>query len=218
MNDKLENKPEKVRKNKSIKSWVHQHINDSYVNQAQKAGYRSRAAYKLLEIDTQENVFRNAVTVVDLGCAPGSWSQVSLDKVGDKGRVVGVDLLEMQPLANLNFIQGDFTDQVTLDKLLESIEHCKVDLVISDMSPNLSGVKGVDQARGAYLIELVLDFAKGYLKTNGHCVMKVFHGSEFDNLVKLARSMFTQVIIRKPEASRSKSSETYLLCKFKKQV
>lgn len=214
----MSEKPEKARKNKSIKAWVHQHINDSYVNQAQKAGYRSRAAYKLLEIDAQENIFHNAATVVDLGCAPGSWSQVSLHKVGDKGRVVGVDLLEMQPLANLKFIQGDFTDQLTLDKLLESIEHRKVDLVISDMSPNLSGVKGVDQARGAHLIELVLDFAKGYLKTNGHCVMKVFHGSEFDNLVKLARTMFTQVIIRKPEASRSKSSETYLLCKFKKQV
>lgn len=214
----MSEKPEKARKNKSIKAWVHQHINDSYVNQAQKAGYRSRAAYKLLEIDAQEGIFHNVATVVDLGCAPGSWSQVSLHKVGDKGRVVGVDLLEMQPLANLKFIQGDFTDQLTLGKLLESIEHRKVDLVISDMSPNLSGVKGVDQARGAHLIELVLDFANGYLKTNGHCVMKVFHGSEFDNLVKLARTMFTQVIIRKPEASRSKSSETYLLCKFKKQV
>lgn len=214
----MNDKPEKARKNKSIKAWVHQHINDSYVNQAQKAGYRSRAAYKLLEIDAQENIFHNAVTVVDLGCAPGSWSQVSLQKVGDHGRVIGVDLLEVQPLANLNFIQGDFTDQLTLDKLLTSIEHRKVDLVISDMAPNLSGVKGVDQARGAYLIELVLDFAKGYLKTNGHCVMKVFHGSEFDSLVKLARTMFTQVIIRKPEASRSKSSETYLLCKFKKQL
>lgn len=212
----MSEKLEKVRKNKSIKAWVHQHINDSYVNQAQKAGYRSRAAYKLLEIDAQDNIFHNAVTVVDLGCAPGSWSQVSLHKVGGNGRVIGVDLLGMQPLANLNFIQGDFTEQATLDKLLVSIEHRKVDLVISDMAPNLSGVKGVDQARGAYLIELVLDFAKGYLKTNGHCVMKVFHGSEFDNLVKLARTMFTQVIIRKPEASRSKSSETYLLCKFKK--
>lgn len=214
----MTDKTVKIKKNKSIKAWVHQHVNDIYVNQAQKVGYRSRAAYKLLEIDEQENVFHNVLTVVDLGCAPGSWSQVSLQKVGDKGRVVGVDLLDMQPLANLNFIQGDFTEQITLDKLLLGIEHRKVDLVISDMAPNLSGIKGVDQARGAYLIELVLDFAKGYLKTNGHCIIKVFHGSEFDNLVKLARTLFTQVLIRKPDASRSKSSETYLLCKFKKQL
>ena len=134
----MTDKTVKIKKNKSIKAWVHQHVNDIYVNQAQKVGYRSRAAYKLLEIDEQENVFHNVLTVVDLGCAPGSWSQVSLQKVGDKGRVVGVDLLDMQPLANLNFIQGDFTEQITLDKLLLSIEHRKVDLVISDMAPNLS--------------------------------------------------------------------------------
>ena len=209
---------EKVRKNKSLRAWVHQHINDTYVNQAQRAGYRSRAAYKLVEFDNSDNLFHNVKTVVDLGCAPGSWSQVSLEKVGESGRVVGVDLLEIQPLSRLKFIQGDFTEQSTLDLLLEQINHKMVDLVISDMAPNLSGVKQVDQTRGAYLVELVLEFSRDYLRPGGNCLIKVFHGYEFDNLVKMARQMFTQVVIRKPEASRSKSSETYLLCKHKKAL
>ncbi len=209
---------EKIKKNKLSKSWVHEHINDLYVNQAQKSGYRSRAAFKLLEIDAQEKLFNNVKTVVDLGCAPGSWSQVAIQQVGDVGRVVGVDLLDITPLHKLNFIQGDFTSQETLDHLLHAINHREVDLVISDMAPNLSGIKQVDQARGAHLVELVLDFARDYLKVGGHCLIKVFHGYEFDNLVKSAREIFTKVIIRKPDASKSKSSETYLLCKDKKQL
>lgn len=209
---------EKIKKNKSSKSWVHEHINDAYVNQAQKSGYRSRAAFKLLEIDAQENLFHGVNNVVDLGCAPGSWSQVAVQRVGETGRVIGVDLLEMHPLHGLNFIQGDFTEQATLDNLLQVINHKKVDLVISDMAPNLSGVKQVDQSRGAYLVELVLEFAKDHLKVGGDCLIKVFHGYEFDSLVKSAREIFTKVIIRKPDASKSKSSETYLLCKNKKQL
>lgn len=203
---------EKIRKNKSIRAWIHQHVNDSYVNQAQKHGYRSRAAYKLLEINDKDHIFSKVATVVDLGCAPGSWSQVAAQLVGDNGKVVGVDILEMAPLPRHKFIRGDFTEQATLDALLGTINHQPVDLVLSDMAPNLSGVKGVDQARGAYLVELVLDFAKDYLRSDGCCLIKIFHGSEFDALVKMARELFAQVVIRKPDASRSKSSEVYLLC------
>lgn len=209
---------EKVKKNKSIKAWITQHVNDNYVKDAKRDGFRSRAAYKLLELNNQDGIFTNARNVVDLGCAPGSWSQVAVELVGEHGRVIGVDLLDMLPMPRLNFIQGDFTEPETLEKLLTAINHKQVDLVISDMAPNLSGIKNVDQARGAYLVELVLDFCNGYLKTGGHCLIKVFHGYEFDMLVKLAREMFTQVLIRKPDASRSKSSENYLLCKNKKQM
>lgn len=209
---------DKNKKNRVVKAWVHQHVNDTYVNQAQKDGYRSRAAYKLLEIDKEDGIFHNVKVVVDLGCAPGSWSQVALNKVGSSGKVIGVDLLEIDPISRLNFIHGDFTEQTTLDKLLQAIDNKEVDLVISDMAPNLSGIKNVDQARSAYLVELALDFSRGYLKAGGHCLIKVFQGSEFDELVKLARNLFTQVLIRKPEASRSKSKEVYLLCKSKKPV
>jgi 23S rRNA (uridine2552-2'-O)-methyltransferase len=209
---------EKVRKNKSIKAWVTQHVNDSYVNQAQKDGFRSRAAYKLIELDEQDRIFNGVNIVVDLGCAPGSWSQIALAKIPANGIVIGVDLLEIQPLSGLKFIHGDFTEQTTLDALLETINQRQVDLVISDMAPNLSGIKQVDQSREVYLVELVFDFAKDHLKVGGHCLIKVFHGYEFDNLVKQARKLFTQVVIRKPSASRSKSSETYLLCKGKKLV
>lgn len=206
----------KVRKNKSIKAWVHQHINDSYVNQAQKDGFRSRAAYKLLEIEAHDKIFHNVKTIVDLGCAPGSWSQVALNLVGPQGIVIGVDLLEIESLHRLNFIHGDFTENATLDAVLSTLNGHEADLVISDMSPNLSGIKDVDQARSAYLVEIVLDFAKKHLKANGNTLIKVFYGSEFDNLLKVAREIFTQVIIKKPEASRKKSSEVYLLCKHKK--
>ncbi len=209
---------DKKKKNRFVKAWIHEHINDTYVNQAQKSGYRSRAAFKLLEIDEQDKLFHNVKTVVDLGCAPGSWSQVAISKVGERGKVVGVDLLEIDPIHRLEFIQGDFTSETTLNQLLEAINHKEVDLVISDMAPNLSGIRDVDQARIAYLVELVLDFSRNYLKVGGHCLIKVFHGGEFDKLVKEARELFTQVIIRKPGASKSKSSETYLLCKQKKTI
>lgn len=209
---------EKKKKNRFVKAWIHEHINDAYVNQAQKSGFRSRAAYKLLEIDEQDNIFHNVKTIVDLGCAPGSWAQVALDKVGSNGKVVGVDLLEIQPLHRLEFIQGDFTADNTLHKLLQAINYNKVDLIISDMAPNLSGIKDVDQAKIAYLVELVLDFAKDYLKPGGNCLIKVFHGGEFANLVKHARELFTQVLTRKPGASKSKSSEIYLLCKHKRTI
>ena len=207
--------PKNPKKNKSVKAWVNQHITDHYVHMAAKDHYRSRAAYKLIEIDDAINLFKNVQVVVDLGCAPGSWSQYAVKKVGNNGKVIGIDLLEITPIYGLEFIQGDFTTDEILQKLVKAIDGKQVDLIISDMAPNLSGIRGVDQARGAYLIELVLDFAREYLKVGGNCIIKVFHGGEFDSLVKLARSLFSQVVIHKPSASRSASSETYLLCKNK---
>lgn len=207
---------EKTKKNKLVKAWVNQHVNDCYVQLAKKDGYRSRAAYKLLEIDEIDNLFSKVKLVIDLGCVPGSWSQVALKKVGEHGMVIGVDILEMVPIPRVRFIQGDFTEIETFNELIKEINNEKVDLILSDMSPNLSGIKSVDQAKLAYLVELVLDFATKYLKTGGNCLIKVFNGLEFNNLIKLARKDFTDVIIRKPNSSRSKSSETYLLCKNKK--
>ncbi len=206
---------ESKRKNKSDKAWLRTHVTNHYVQMAQKDGYRSRAAYKLMELDELDNLLSAGQIVVDLGCAPGSWSQVALQKVGDAGKVIGVDLLLIEPLYRLEFIHGDFTDNDILNTLIYKLEGKTVDLVISDMSPNLSGVKVVDQARAAYLIELVLDFCDKYLKSGGDCLIKIFHGNEFDNMLKLARSMFERVLIRKPDSSRSRSSETYLLCKHK---
>ncbi len=206
---------ESKKKNKSDKAWLRTHVTNHYVHMAQKDGYRSRAAYKLLELDELDKLLCIGQTVIDLGCAPGSWSQVALQKVGETGKVIGVDLLVIEPLYRLEFIHGDFTDTEILNNLLIKLDGKPADLVLSDMSPNLSGVKGVDQARAAYLIELVLDFCDKYLKTGGDCLIKIFHGNEFDNMLKQARNMFERVLIRKPDSSRSRSSETYLLCKCK---
>ena len=206
---------ESKKKNKSDKAWLRTHVTNHYVNMAQKDGYRSRAAYKLIELDELDGLLSAGQIVVDLGCAPGSWSQVAIQKVGDTGKVIGVDLLPIDPLHKLEFIHGDFTDNDVLNSLLSKLAKSQADLVISDMSPNLSGVKVVDQTRAAYLIELVLDFCDKHLKVGGDCLIKIFHGSEFDNMLKQARGMFERVLIRKPDSSRSRSSETYLLCKCK---
>ena len=205
-----------TKKNKSVRAWVNQHVTDHYVHMAKRDNYRSRAAYKLQEIDEQLSLFKNVKVVVDLGCAPGSWSQYAAARVDAGGKVIGIDLLEMEPIRGLHFIHGDFTSDEILTQLVTALDNSLVDLIISDMAPNLSGIRGVDQARGAYLIELVLDFAREYLKPGGNCIIKIFHGGEFDALIKLARNLFTQVVIYKPQASRSASSETYLLCKNKK--
>ena len=201
----------KPKKNKSVKAWINRHVTDHYVHLASKDGYRSRAAYKLLEIDKEFEIFKQVKRVVDLGCAPGSWSQVACKLVGGGSVVVGVDLLATPAIAGLHFIQGDFTSDSTLATLIQAIDNQPVDLVISDMSPNLSGIKGVDQVRLAYLATLVLDFAKDYLKSGGTCLIKVFHGSEFDALIKNMRELFGRVVTIKPDASRSESSEVYLL-------
>jgi 23S rRNA (uridine2552-2'-O)-methyltransferase len=208
---------DKPKKNKSIRAWVNRHVTDHYVNLAQKDKYRSRAAYKLLEISKEFEIFKHVKRVVDLGCAPGSWSQVACKVVGSGGMVVGVDLLAIEPIPGLHFVKGDFTEELTLKSLVQAINNELVDLVISDMSPNLSGIKGVDQARLAGLVELVLVFSHDYLKTGGACLVKVFYGGEFDGLLKNMRELFNRVVTIKPNASRSESSEVYLLGLDKKQ-
>lgn len=208
----------KNKHNRFDKAWVHRHVNDHYVHLAKKDGYRSRAAYKLLEIDTQNNLFKGVTQVVDLGCAPGSWSQVALSKLGGNGLLIGLDLLKIEPLPGMYFIQGDFNEQEVHDQLAIAINGKGVELVLSDISPSLSGVKNVDQARVAYLVELVLDFIGNYLKVGGNALIKVFHGGEFDNLLAMARNIFIQVLIKKPCASRSESNEVYLLCKNKRKL
>ncbi|MFN8770549.1 MAG: RlmE family RNA methyltransferase [Neisseriaceae bacterium] len=210
-----------AKKNKFNQSWVSRHVNDHYVNLAQKEGYRSRAAYKLLEIDDKDHILKDVACVVDLGCAPGSWSQVVVQKIMHKnknGVVIGVDLLEIDHISNMNFIQGDFTQEDVYNKLIETLNGRIVDLIISDIAPNLSGIRGVDQAKMAYLVELVFDFAVNYLRDGGNALIKVFQGGEFENLIKMARNIFTDVQIKKPLASRSESKEMYLLCKNKRLI
>ena len=201
------------KKNKVVRAWVDRQINDHYVQMSHKDGYRSRAAYKLLEIDKNIGMFQKAHCVVDLGCAPGSWLQVVKNKIGVDGLIVGVDLLEMEPIAGVTTIMGDFTESDTLSRLVSALDGRVVDLVLSDMSTNLSGIKMVDQARGAHLVELALEFAKQHLKVGGVSVIKIFHGGEFARLVKLAKTVFTGVDVYKPDASRGESCEVYLICK-----
>lgn len=208
---------EKKKKNKLVKSWVNRHVNDHYVQLASIDGYRSRASYKLLELDKQFQLFKNVKVVVDLGCAPGSWSQVLCEKfTSTDSIVVGVDLLPIMPLHGLKFIQGDFTEDSVLSELVGELNNRQIDLILSDMSPNLSGVKVVDQARSAYLVELVLELVQSHLAVHGNCAIKVFHGGEFASIVKNMRELFENVVTYKPDASRSQSSEVYLLGMNKK--
>ncbi len=192
---------------------MQQHVNDPYVLQAKHLGYRARSSFKLLEIESKDHLFKPGMLVVDLGSTPGGWSQVAAQKVGERGRVIALDLLEMVGLSGVTFIQGDFTEDATLAILVETIAGQALDLVISDMAPNISGIALADQARGFYLAELALDFAVNHLKPGGGFVVKVFQGGDFDVYLKSVRAHFKQVTIRKPEASRSKSSEVYLVGK-----
>lgn len=203
------------KKNKVDKSWVNRHLTDHYVHLAKSDGYRSRAAYKLLELEGPHRLLTTAKTIVDLGSAPGSWSQIARGKMDAKGFLLSVDLLPMIEIPGVHFIQGDFTENSVLEEILKALDGRMVDLIISDMSPNISGVKLVDQARGAYLIELVFDFAREHLRSGGNCIIKIFNGGEFQRLLILAREIFEKVEVEKPESSRSKSSETYLLCRSK---
>ena len=195
----------------SSKAWIHEHINDEFVKRAQKEGYRARAAYKLTEIDDKDKLIKPGMTIVDLGATPGSWSQVAVQRLKGQGRIIALDLLEMQPINGVEFIQGDFREDAVL-KLLESMLNNKqVDLVIADMAPNMSGIADVDQAGAAYLTELALDFSQTWLKPNGNFLVKVFIGAGFDEIVQNMRKMFDKVVTRKPKASRGRSSEVYLL-------
>jgi 23S rRNA (uridine2552-2'-O)-methyltransferase len=195
----------------SSKAWIHEHINDEFVKRAQKEGYRARAAYKLTEIDDKDKLIKPGMIIVDLGASPGSWSQVVVQRLKGQGRVIALDLLEMQPINGVEFIQGDFREEAVLKLLEEKLNNKRVDLVIADMAPNISGIADVDQAGAAYLTELALEFSQAWLKPNGNFLVKVFIGAGFDEIVKNMRQMFDKVVTRKPKASRGRSSEVYLL-------
>lgn len=196
-------------RSKSSARWLQEHFDDHYVKLAQKAGYRSRAAFKLLELNDKDRLFKTGMTVIDLGAAPGGWSQVAAQLVGGSGRVIASDILPMQPLPGVEFLQGDFTEQTMLDAILSSLNGVDADLVISDMAPNISGVAATDQPQAMYLVELGLDLAQQVLKPGGTFVAKAFHGEGFDALVADCRKLFSSVQTRKPKASRPRSREVY---------
>jgi 23S rRNA (uridine2552-2'-O)-methyltransferase len=200
-----------MKRSKSSRQWLDRHFKDEFVKQAQKAGYRSRAAFKLLEINQKDKIFKPGIKVVDLGAAPGGWSQVARDLVGETGRVLAMDILPMEPIAGVEFIQGDFRESQPLEALRNSLEGEALDLVISDMAPNVTGINSVDQPRAIYLCELALDFAREMLKPGGGFVVKVFQGEGFDTYLTALRGDFKRVVSRKPTSSRAKSREVYLV-------
>lgn len=203
-------------KHKSNKAWIHEHINDAYVLAAKSAGWRSRAAFKLLQIDERDHLLAPGMCVVDLGAAPGSWSQYAAQRVGDRGRVYALDLLPMGPVAGVEFVQGDFREAEVLSRLESCLAGRRVDLVLSDMAPNLSGIADSDQARMAHLAELAMDFAAGHLRTGGDLLLKLFQGAGYMELRAALQQAYEKVQVRKPEASRGRSAETYVLARNKR--
>lgn len=202
-----------MKRSKSSQNWLKRHFDDPYVKEAQKAGYRSRAVFKLLEIQEKDRLLKPGLRVVDLGAAPGGWSQVAAAMVGKTGQVYALDILEMEPLPGVTFLHGDFTEEAVLEALLAALEHQPVDLVLSDMAPNITGMKAIDQPRAMYLAELAEDFAVKVLRPGGDFVSKVFQGAGFDEFHKRLGQRFTKVLVRKPKASRSESREVYLLAR-----
>ncbi len=200
-------------RSKSSNDWMDEHFNDHYVMKAKEEGYRSRACYKLMELDDKDKLIKPGMTVVDLGSAPGGWSQVAARRVGDHGLVVASDILPMDGIAGVTFLQGDFTEETVFDELMRVIGNRPVDLVISDMAPNMSGMSAVDQPSAMYLVELALDMARQVLKPGGNYAAKVFQGEGFDEYLKDMRSSFQKVVTRKPESSRARSREVYLVAK-----
>lgn len=200
-------------RSKSSKRWLQEHFDDVYVKKAQLEGYRSRAVYKLKEVDEKEQLLKPGMTVVDLGAAPGGWTQYVTEKLNGHGIIVALDILPMDTFADVSFIQGDFREDAVLQQLINLVPERGLDLLLSDMAPNMSGSAAVDIPRAMYLAELAFDFGNKMLKPGGVMLMKVFHGAGFDDLVKQARMYFDKVVIRKPSASRSRSRETYLLAK-----
>jgi 23S rRNA (uridine2552-2'-O)-methyltransferase len=190
---------------------MREHVNDPYVQLAKKEGWRSRAAFKLLEIDDKDKLLKHGEVVVDLGATPGGWSQVASRRVGDAGMVIALDLLEMEPIHNVHFIQGDFREDEVLDQLEKHVGARRVGLVMSDMAPNMSGVPLVDQARVMHLAELGLEFSKAHLKPDGAFLVKVFQGTDYETFLRQMRETFKTVAVRKPDASRDRSAELYLL-------
>jgi 23S rRNA (uridine2552-2'-O)-methyltransferase len=195
----------------SSKNWIKGHVKDPFVIQAQKDGYRSRAAYKLIEIDKKYHIIKPGIKAVDLGAAPGGWSQVLSNKIGATGRVVAADLLEMPPIKNIDFIQGNFEEEKVLRDIQDKLKNLPVDLVISDMAPNISGIKMVDQQRAIYLNELALEFVKNNLKQNGFFLVKSFVGADFEKFLNELKLHFKKVFKIKPDSSRRRSSEIFLL-------
>jgi 23S rRNA (uridine2552-2'-O)-methyltransferase len=200
-----------MKRTKTSKAWMQEHVNDPYVKLAQKDGYRARAAYKLIEIDDKDRLIKPGMVVVDLGSTPGSWSQVAIQRLKGNGRVIALDLLPMVGIPGVEFIQGDFREDEILEQLEEKLNGQQIDLVISDMAPNISGISSVDQPNAVYLTELAVDFSLKWLKPEGNFLVKVFVGSGFEEIVKIMRESFDKVVTRKPKASRDRSTEVYLL-------
>lgn len=198
-------------RSKSSKQWLREHFDDDYVRRSQGEGYRSRASYKLLEMQTKDGLIRPGMTVVDLGAAPGGWSQVAAELVGDEGRVVASDILPMDSIAGVDFVQGDFTDDLVYERLLSVIGEPGADLVISDMAPNITGMSEIDQPRSLGLAELALELAKTILKPGAYFLVKLFHGAGYPEYHREMQASFDSVKTRKPKASRARSREVYLL-------
>ena len=201
------------KRTKSSGAWLNEHVHDPYVKLAQKQGYRARAAFKLLEINEKDKLIQADTVLADLGSAPGSWSQVATELIGPRGRVIAMDILPMDPVPGVEFIQGDFREDEVLQQLVDLLNGQKLDLVISDIAPNMSGNTVTDQARSFYLCELAYDFAINHLKPGGHFLIKVFQGAGYEEYVKLLRESFAEVVVRKPKASRDRSNEIYLLAR-----
>ena len=203
-------------RSKSSHRWLKEHFDDAYVKRAQREGYRSRAVYKLDEIQQKDRIIRPGMAVVDLGAAPGGWSQYAAGLVGRKGKVVAMDILPMEPLPGVSFLQGDFREEEVLAKLLAALDGQEIDLVLSDIAPNISGMDAVDQPRAMYLAELAVDFAAQVLRPGGDLLIKLFQGEGFDELLRALRGQYEKVVIRKPKASRPRSREVYALARGRK--
>ncbi len=215
-------KPKPLSRHRSNRAWIERHINDPYVQAATRHGYRSRAAYKLIEIDQKDRLLRPGATVIDLGAAPGSWTQVVVERLGQRegrlaGRVIALDLLPMEPIAGVHVIQGDFRDDAVMQSVAQALGGERADLILSDMAPNLSGIGAADAARSAHLWELALEFALEHLKPEGRFLTKAFQGSGYSQFVELLKRHFARVLVRKPAASRQESAETFLLAFAPKQ-
>ena len=200
----------------SSSRWLQEHFSDKYVQQAKKKGFRSRAWFKLEEIQQSDNIFKPGMTVVDLGAAPGGWSQYVVQQLGNKGRIIACDLLPMDPIVGVDFLQGDFRDELVLKALLDRVGDNKVQVVMSDMAPNMSGTPAVDIPRSMYLVELALDMCRDVLAPGGSFIVKVFQGEGCDEYLGQIRSLFTKVKVRKPDASRSRSREVYIVATGRK--
>jgi 23S rRNA (uridine2552-2'-O)-methyltransferase len=205
--------PKSTKKNKFVKAWMAEHVNDPWVKEATRLGYRSRAAFKLIELDAKDSLFRPGIRVADLGAAPGSWTQVLRQRLGPLATIVAIDLLPMDPVAGVTIVEADFREDEGLALLEQAVGRSKLDLVVSDLSPNLSGVAAADQARSVHLGELALEFGKAWLKPEGDLVVKAFQGEGFAELRHAVEAHFAKVYVRKPKASRDRSREVYLVAK-----